>query len=75
MSKVVSTRISSAKEQIENIRTFLTQPVGVFETVDRMVRTFRRANKETLSVIGVRAQITQLPTRLVSKIRRVRRIV
>jgi len=75
-AKVVTTRVSSAKRQLENIKTFVTKPVGIFETVDRMLKTFRQANRETLSALGVSASRGQILRRPISvRIPRVRRLI
>jgi len=58
--EVVQKRIVYAKRQVNNLKDFITRPVGVFETADRVIETFRRANRETLSAIlgyGSRAYI------------------
>ena len=58
--EVVQKRIVYAKRQVNNLKSFITRPVGVFETADRVIETFRRANRETLSAIlgyGSRAYI------------------
>jgi len=54
VSRVVDMRISSLKRQVDNIRTFVTEPVGIFETVDRMVKNFREANRQTIQAVGLR---------------------
>ena len=44
-------RVDYAERQIDNVMAFVTEPRGVFETVDTMIKTFRQANKATLSAL------------------------
>lgn len=50
---VLDAKMRSTRQQLDNIINFLTQPVGVFETIDRMIKTFRESNREALQTIGV----------------------
>lgn len=54
VGRIVDVRVSSLKRQISNLRTFITEPTGIFETVDRMVKTFREANRQTIQQLGLR---------------------
>lgn len=53
MPGVIDVRIKALERQIENIKGFITQPKGVFETIDSMVKTFRLANQSTLRQLGI----------------------
>lgn len=53
-SRVIQTRVSAAKRQVNTLKDFLTTPKGIFETADQIVKNFRRANRETLSSLGIR---------------------
>lgn len=37
MTTVVEVLTNIVKKEIENVRTFLTEPKGVFETIDKMI--------------------------------------
>ena len=52
-SRIIQVRLNSARRQVNTVKEFLTTPKGVFETVDQVVRNFRRANRETLATLGV----------------------
>jgi len=69
-SRVIQTRINAAKRQINTLKEFLTTPKGIFETVDQMVKNFRRANRETLSAIGISAP-TAIGYKLGARIRKI----
>ena len=45
---ILQTRKTYARRQIDVVRSFLTTPRGVFETVDEIIRNFRAANRATL---------------------------
>jgi len=55
--KIVNIRTSALRKQVDNVITLVKQPVGVFETLDTVVKTFRQANRETLEVIGIRVPV------------------
>jgi len=59
-NRIIQTRINAAKRQVNTLKEFLSTPKGVFETADQIVKNFRRANRETLSAIGVRVPSTSL---------------
>jgi len=61
--EVIKTRMRYAQKQVMNVKEFLTTPKGVFETLDEIIKTFRRANKETLKAIPIK-----LPTNVGGKI-------
>lgn len=50
---ILDIRLRAAKNQVNNLENFATEPQGVFETIDDSVKTFRKANKETLREIGI----------------------
>ena len=50
---VINIRVSALQRQVENVKSLITEPRGVFETIDSMIRTARMANRETLKTIGV----------------------
>jgi len=54
---LIAIRKTSLLRQIDAIRTFITTPVGVFQTIDQMITTFRTANKESLKAITVKPLI------------------
>ena len=53
VSSVIESRLRYLERQLKTMQDFVLQPTGVFETVDRMVRNFRAANRQTLMAIGV----------------------
>ena len=52
-ANILEIRKRALERQINNVKMALTQPTGLFETIDRMIRTTRMANKETLKSIGI----------------------
>ena len=48
ITKIIDTRIRSVKRQIRTLTDFATTPAGIFETIDEVIKNFRRANQETL---------------------------
>ena len=50
---IINIRVSALQRQVENVKSLITEPRGVFETIDSMIRTARMANRETLKAIGV----------------------
>jgi len=55
-----------ARKELEAVKSFLTTPKGLFETVDEMVKHVRYGVRETVSALGIR-----LPQRLAEKLRTV----
>lgn len=53
VKNILDVRMRAARSQIENAKSFATEPKGVFETVDSAVKTFRKANKDTLRELGI----------------------
>jgi len=66
MPKIIKTRQVYVRKQIDNVRSFITTPKGVFETIDEMIKTFRSANKATLRNLPVPSVKA---TRLLEKLR------
>lgn len=64
IQKIIKTRQIYVRKQIDNIRSFLTTPKGIFETIDEMIRTLRAANKATLKDIS----IPSISRRIIEKI-------
>jgi len=52
---VVDRLRSGARQQANTLTEFATRPVGVFETVDKMVRTARSTVRGTVTQTGIRA--------------------
>ena len=50
---IIDTRIKALQRQVMNVKNLITQPTGVFETIDNMIKTARYANRETLRNLGV----------------------
>lgn len=46
---LIEIRARHIKKQTQNLKEFATEPKGIFETVDESVKTFRRANQQTLN--------------------------
>ena len=59
-SRIIQTRINSAKRQVNTLKEFLTTPKGVFETADQIVKNFRRANRETLGTLRFKPTMIKL---------------
>jgi len=38
---------------LDNVVSFVTEPKGVFQTMDAVIETFRETNRETLRELGV----------------------
>ena len=49
---VLDIRIKALERQIDTLKTAIAQPVGLFETIDAMIKNFRVANRETLQALG-----------------------
>lgn len=45
---------SGARQQANTLTEFATRPVGVFETIDKMVRTARSTARGTVTQTGIR---------------------
>ncbi|MEM2618752.1 MAG: hypothetical protein QW356_04625 [Candidatus Hadarchaeales archaeon] len=52
--------LNGVRRQAETVTRFVTQPVGIFETVDQVVRNTRKTAKDILETVGVRAPSTLL---------------
>jgi len=55
-SAILEVRMKAIQRQLNNIRSFVTQPTGIFETIDSIIKTARYANRETLRMLGINAQ-------------------
>ena len=53
MQEAIETRIRGARKQLDTLTAFVTEPKGVFQTVDEMVRNFRETNREMVRELGV----------------------
>lgn len=51
LGEVVDIRKRALQKQAQNVMSLIRDPVGLFETLDEMIRTFRSANRETLGAI------------------------
>jgi hypothetical protein len=49
--RIIDIRKSSLRRQLDNIRSFVRMPKGLFEGIDSFIKTFREANKETVRAI------------------------
>lgn len=56
---VVRVRVEGVRKQVDNIYDFITKPVGPFETLDNVVKTFRETNRKSVETLGVRVPFTQ----------------
>lgn len=54
VSSILEIKMSSARRQLENVKSLITQPRGVFETVDEMIKTFRSSNRRIMETVGVK---------------------
>lgn len=53
LKEVINVRRESLQRQIDNIYQFITTPKGVFQTLDEAIRTFRKANRDSLRAVGI----------------------
>lgn len=54
--KAIDVRVEAVRKQLRNVGDLITEPVGVFQTLDKMITTFRTANRDMLQAFGVRLQ-------------------
>lgn len=50
---ILDVRMGAARSQVQNVKSFAKSPKGVFETLDRTIKTFRQANRQTLRELGI----------------------
>ncbi len=48
---IIQTRLSYVRRNINTVTSFITQPKGVFETLDEVVKNVRSANRATIREI------------------------
>ena len=68
--RIVDIRLESAGKQLDNIISFVTEPKGIFETVDTAVKTFREANRKTVEALlggGLMARARRVRPRLLRR--------
>lgn len=53
MPGVIEIRIEGVKKQADTLVSFATEPKGVFETADEMIKNFRSTNRQTLEQLRV----------------------
>ena len=51
--KLLDVRMKAFQRQIQNVKALVTEPTGIFETLDSVIKTARYANRETLKDLGV----------------------
>jgi hypothetical protein len=51
VTEIPSIVLGGVRRQVETVTQFLTEPVGVFETLDRIVRNTRRTVREVMESI------------------------
>jgi len=78
IQNIIQTRLNYVKRNINAVTSFLTQPKGIFETVDEVVKNVRMANRTTLQEltggigigIGAQSKIGQRISQILSRFRR-----
>lgn len=54
MGTVIDAALRGAKREVENVRAFLTTPMGPFEAIDKVVRDARSTGREIVETVGMR---------------------
>jgi len=49
--EIVRIRVDALKEHKENLKSFVKEPKGVLEWVDKGIKIFRKANRDTIRAI------------------------
>jgi len=57
MPQILNIRLEALRKQVDTVAKLVAEPVGVFQTVDTMIRTFREANRKTLEAIRPGARV------------------
>ncbi len=75
IQNIIQTRLNYMRRNINTVTSFLTQPKGVFETVDEVIKNVRMANRTTLQEltgglsVGAQGKIGQRIRQIVSRFR------
>jgi len=77
IQNIIQTRLNYVRRNINAVTSFLTQPKGVFETVDEVIKNVRMANRTTLQEltgglsigVGAQGKIGQRISQILSKLR------
>jgi len=53
MSEIIRIRVEGIRKQVDALKSFVTEPKGVFETADQLVKNFRQTNRQTLQQLRI----------------------